>query len=74
VINEIYTGKAKDKFDCPQYTQLVNKKQFVHSVIYHDQPLNCSITGNDNEKLPNKEETKNHDEPNDQKRLNYQYA
>lgn len=41
-------------------------------MIYHDQPLNFSITGNDNEQLPSKEDLKNHDDPNDQKRHNNQ--
>ena len=43
---EMYTGNGKDKFDCPQNIQLVNKKEFVHSVLYPHHSLNFSINGN----------------------------
>jgi len=39
---EIYTGNEKDKFECPQNTNLVNRKEFVYSVKYPPGALDLS--------------------------------
>lgn len=43
MIDEIYTGKDKDKIDCPQNTKLLDKKEFVYSVYYPHHSLNFSM-------------------------------
>ena len=54
---EIYTGKVKDKIDCPQKTKLFDKKEFVHSVLYPHHSLNFSMQ-DDKKEESKKEESR----------------
>lgn len=39
---EMYTGRGSDRFECPQNTHLVNRKDFVYSINYPPGTLNLS--------------------------------
>lgn len=43
MVDEIYTDKNKDFIDCPQNTKLLDKKEFVYSVLYPHHSLNFSM-------------------------------
>ena len=46
MIDEIYTTREKDRIDCIQNTKILDKKEFVCSVLHPHHSLNFSMDEN----------------------------
>lgn len=53
MVDEIYTLRDKDKIDCIQNTKLLDKKEFVCSMLYLHHSLNFSMEDKNNKQHKN---------------------